>query len=54
CPLQRTTSHPLLLRTFAVISSSPGLAAARTYVRRLRRVTLPIASTLYDGPRTAA
>ncbi|KAI9435285.1 hypothetical protein H4582DRAFT_2100431 [Lactarius indigo] len=45
----RTTSHPPLLRTFAVFDRSHGFAPALTYVRLLRRVTLQISSTLYDG-----
>ncbi|KAI9435288.1 hypothetical protein H4582DRAFT_2100435 [Lactarius indigo] len=44
----RTTSHPPLLRTFAVFDRSPGLAAALTYLRLLHRVTLRVASTLYN------
>ncbi|KAH9160125.1 hypothetical protein EDB89DRAFT_2236142 [Lactarius sanguifluus] len=38
----------------AVLDSSPGLAAALAPGRPLRRVTLHIASTLYDGLRPAA
>ncbi|KAH8978111.1 hypothetical protein EDB86DRAFT_3155434 [Lactarius hatsudake] len=38
----------------AVLDSSPGLAAALAPGRPLRRVTLHIASTLYDGLRLAA
>ncbi|KAH9012395.1 hypothetical protein EDB83DRAFT_2321946 [Lactarius deliciosus] len=38
----------------AVLDSSPGLAAALAPGRPLRRVTLLIASTLYDGLRPAA
>ena len=38
----------------AVLDSSPGLAAALAPSRPLRRVTLRIASTLYDGLRPAA
>ncbi|KAH9054853.1 hypothetical protein EDB87DRAFT_1688740 [Lactarius vividus] len=38
----------------AVLDSSPGLAAALAPGRPLRRVTLRIASTLYDGLRPAA
>ncbi|KAI9435303.1 hypothetical protein H4582DRAFT_2171072 [Lactarius indigo] len=54
CPLQRTTSHPPLLRTFTVLDSSPGLAAALTYLRLLRRVTLRIPSALYNDLRPVA
>ncbi|KAH8986652.1 hypothetical protein EDB86DRAFT_2235236 [Lactarius hatsudake] len=38
----------------AILDSSPGLAAALAPGRPLRRVTLHIASTLYDGLRPAA
>ncbi|KAI9433409.1 hypothetical protein H4582DRAFT_2082340 [Lactarius indigo] len=48
-PLQCTTSHTLLLCTFAVFDRSPGFAPALTYVCLLRHMTLRILSTLYDG-----
>ncbi|KAH9165331.1 hypothetical protein EDB89DRAFT_1911503 [Lactarius sanguifluus] len=54
CPPQRRTSHQPPCRALSVLDSSPGLAAALAPGRPLRRVTLHIASTLYDGLRPAA
>ncbi|KAH9166155.1 hypothetical protein EDB89DRAFT_2076153 [Lactarius sanguifluus] len=50
----RRTSHQPPCRALSVLDSSPGLAAALAPGRPLRRVTLHIASTLYDGLRPAA
>ncbi|KAI9429325.1 hypothetical protein H4582DRAFT_2089506 [Lactarius indigo] len=45
---------PAAVPRLAVLNSSPGLAVALVPGRPLRRVTLSIASTLYDGLRPAA
>ncbi|KAH9051716.1 hypothetical protein EDB87DRAFT_1733929 [Lactarius vividus] len=53
-PARARLTHLALPHFLAVLDSSPGLAAALAPGRPLRRVTLRIASTLYDGLRPAA
>jgi len=45
---------PAAVPDLAALDASPGLAAALAKGRPLRRVTLRVASTLYDGLRPAA